>query len=366
MKILSGYHAPDTGARLELDGVPVQLPVRVPDLRRHGIAVVHQSLGLIGEFSALDNIRAGRWRGARWSRRIQRRHEEEQAISVLERLGQSVNIDRPVAQLSAESRATVAIARALQDYEPGHGVILLDEATRALTRPSLAHFYELLRAVMAEGASVVLVSHRLEEVLGACDRITVLRDGEVVAPAVQAGELDESKLTRLMLGYEQRSHAREGAKARDERVAEVTGLRGGTVQDFGVRIARGEIVGITGLARLGIRGSAPSARRSVARQQQRAHARRALKSTWAPGAGPRSGASSERACSSSRRSGTRKSLAVEMTLLDNLTLPRVGEEGAALAHRNVMAARRGAGDDSAARHHPAAPRSSRLNAERRQ
>ena len=185
MKILSGYHAPDTGARLELDGVPVQLPVRVPDLRRHGIAVVHQSLGLIGEFSALDNIRAGRWRGARWSRRIQRRHEEEQAISVLERLGQSVDLDRPVAQLSAESRATVAIARALQDYEPGRGVILLDEATRALTRPSLAHFYELLRAVMAEGASVVLVSHRLEEVLGACDRITVLRDGEVVAPAVR-------------------------------------------------------------------------------------------------------------------------------------------------------------------------------------
>jgi ribose transport system ATP-binding protein len=326
MKILSGYHAPDAGARLELDGVAVQLPVRVPDLRRHGIAVVHQSLGLIGEFSALDNIRAGRWRGARWSRRIQRRHEEEQAISVLERLGQTVDLDRPVAQLSAESRATVAIARALQDYEPGRGVILLDEATRALTRPSLAHFYELLRAVMAEGASVVLVSHRLEEVLGACDRITVLRDGEVVAPAVPAGELDESKLTRLMLGYEQRSHAREGAKARDERVAEVTGLRGGTVRDFTVRIARGEIVGITGLAGSGfeevpylLAGASPADGGMLALGERPINL------------GARRGTSVESLIGAGvfliPEKRDEEGLAVEMTLLDNLTLPRVGEKG---------------------------------------
>jgi ABC-type sugar transport system ATPase subunit len=125
------------------------------------------------------------------------------------------------------SRGRRSRSRALQDYEPGRGVILLDEATRALTRPSLAHFYELLRAVIAEGASVVLVSHRLEEVLEACDRIAVLRDGEFVAPAVPAGELGEARLTRLMLGYEQRSHARENGKARDDHVAEVASLRGG-------------------------------------------------------------------------------------------------------------------------------------------
>jgi ribose transport system ATP-binding protein len=329
MKILSGYHAPDAGARLELDGVAVQLPVRVPDLRRHGIAVVHQSLGLIGEFSALDNIRAGRWRGARWSRRIQRRHEQDQAIRVLERLGQTVDLDRPVAQLSAEARATVAIARALQDYEPGRGVILLDEATRALSRPSLAHFYELLRAVMAEGASVVLVSHRLEEVLEACDRITVLRDGEVVAPAVPAGELSEAKLSRLMLGYEQRSHARERGKARDDQVAEVTGLRGGTVQDFGVRIGRGEIVGITGLAGSGfeevpylLAGASPAdggvltlGERPVGLGARRGGRRVSVETLIGAGVFLVPEKRDE------------EGLAVELSIVDNLTLPRVGEKG---------------------------------------
>jgi ribose transport system ATP-binding protein len=326
MKILSGYHAPDAGGRLELDGLAVQLPVRVPDLRRHGIAVVHQSLGLIPEFTALDNIRAGRWRAARWSRRIQRRHEEDQAIKVLQRLGQTVDLDRPVSQLSAESRATVAIARALQDYEPGRGVILLDEATRALTRPSLAHFYELLRAVMAEGASVLLVSHRLEEVLEACDRITVLRDGEVVAPAVPATELDEARLTRLMLGYEQRAHARQNGRARDERVAEVTGLRGGVVEDFTVRIGRGEIVGITGLAGSGFE-EVP---------YLLAGASRADGGVLTLGERPIDLGSSGRASVESLIAAgvflipekrDEEGLAVEMSILDNLTLPRVGEKG---------------------------------------
>jgi ribose transport system ATP-binding protein len=326
MKILSGYHAPDAGAHLELDGRPVPLPVRVSDLRRHGIAVVHQSLGLIGEFSTLDNIRAGRWRGTRWSRRIRRRHEEEQALEVLERLGQSVDLDRPVAQLSAQARATVAIARALQDYEPGRGVILLDEATRALTRPSLAHFYELLRAVVAEGASVLLVSHRLEEVLGACDRVTVLRDGAVVAPGVPATDLDESALTRLMLGYEQRAHARPSGEARDDCVAEVEGLRGETVKDFAVRIGRGEIVGITGLAGSGFE-EVPYLLAGAARA-----AGGVLTAGGQPvDLGPTGGASVESLIAAGifliPEKRDEEGLAVEMSILDNITLPRVGEKG---------------------------------------
>ena len=365
MKILSGYHAPDTGARLELDGVPVQLPVRVPDLRRHGIAVVHQSLGLIGEFSALDNIRAGRWRGARWSRRIQRRHEEEQAISVLERLGQSVDLDRPVAQLSAESRATVAIARALQDYEPGRGVILLDEATRALTRPSLAHFYELLRAVMAEGASVVLVSHRLEEVLGACDRITVLRDGEVVAPAVpdrRTRRVEADPADARLRAAQPRARGREGTgRTRRRGHGPSRRHRAGLRRPHRPRRDRGH----HRAGRLGIRGSALSARRSVTRRRRRAYARRALDR---PGHAARDlGREPHRSWSVPHpgeagrgRPGRRDDPPRQPDT------PPGRREGAALAHRNVMAARRGAGDDSAARHHPAAPRGAHLNAQRRQ
>jgi len=248
MKILSGYHAPDPGARLEMDGREIALPLRVSELRRHGIAVVHQSLGLIPEFTVLQNMRAGRLTASPWSRRIRWSREREEAGKIFERLGQRIELHRPVRELSAERRAAVGIARALQDYEPGKGVILLDEATRALTRRSLEHFYDLLRTATAEGASVVVVSHRLEEVLGVCDRITVLRDGRVVAAGVPAKELDEAELTRLMLGRDTEAHVRRERQASDEFVADIRNLRGGLIRDVSLRIERGEIVGVTGLA----------------------------------------------------------------------------------------------------------------------
>ncbi|HTX09638.1 MAG TPA: sugar ABC transporter ATP-binding protein [Solirubrobacteraceae bacterium] len=328
MKILSGYHAPDPGGRLEMDGSEIRLPLRVTDIGRHGIAVVHQSLGLIPQFSVLENIRIGRLGAGRFTRRIRWSREREQARAVFERLGQSVNLDQPVRELSAEARATVGIARALQDYEPGRGVLLLDEATRALTRRSLRHFYELLGGVTAEGASVVLVSHRLEEVLEVCDRITVLRDGQVAAGGVPASELDEPSLVRLMLGYTQPAHVRRtrAPTSGGDCVAEVEGLRGAAVEEFNVAIKRGEIVGVTGLAGGGfedipylIGGATPAQSGTIkigARSIDLSDRRRS---------------SIEHLMSAGivlvPEKREEEGLVLELSVLDNMTLPRMGEHG---------------------------------------
>ncbi len=327
MKILSGYHAPDPGARLEVDGREVRLPLRVSELQRHGIAVVHQSLGLIPEFSVLENMRMGRLGAARWTRRIRWSYERQQATAVFERLGQTIDLRRPVRELSAEHRATVGIARALQDYEPGQGVILLDEATRALTRRTLQHFYELLRAVIDEGAATVLVSHRIEEVLEVCDRITVLRDGRVVAAGVPAAELDEAGLARLMLGYEQGAHTPRQRPAAAACVAEIRRLSGKVVRDLTVSIGHGEIVGITGLAGGGfeevpyLAGGALPARGgeiSVGGEQISLGRGRRVSIGRLIAAGvflvP--------------EKRDEEGLALEMSMLHNMTLPRLGENGA--------------------------------------
>ena len=325
-KILSGYHPPDPGGRLELDGREVRLPLHATELHRHGIAVVHQSLGLIPEFSVLENMRVSRLAPARWSRRIRWSHERQQAMRVFERLGQEVDLHRPVRELSAERRATVGIARALQDYEPGQGVILLDEATRALTRRTLDHFYDLLRTVLDEGASVLLVSHRLEEVLGVCDRVTVLRDGGVVAGAVPARDLDEAELTRLMIGYGQDAHLRRDRPATAECVAEVTGLRGDVVADFDLRVGRGEIVGITGLAGSGFEevpyllGGAVGARSGTISLDERSI-------DLAAGRGVSIEGLIAAGIVLVPEKRDEEGLAVELSVLDNMTLPRVGKLG---------------------------------------
>lgn len=249
-KVLTGLYSPDAGARLHVDGLPLRLPVRPVEARSRGVAVVHQSLGLVPEMTVLENLRVGRLRAGRISRRIRWAPERDAAGEVFDRLGRHVPIDVPVSTLSEEDRATVAIARAMQDAPPGGGLIIFDESTRALSRRSLEHFYEMLDGVVRAGTSALLITHRLEEVIDAADRVTVLRDGEVVDTGLPVAGLTESALARRMLGHmlgqisSSVPHTRHDAAPAAE-IEEVASKR---LDRVSVRVASGEIVGVTGLA----------------------------------------------------------------------------------------------------------------------
>jgi ABC-type sugar transport system ATPase subunit len=132
VKILTGVHAADPGGRIEVDGLMLGTHVSVSAMRQVGLSVVHQSLGLIEDATVIENVRAGRFAASRWLRRIDWRSERAHVAEVLARLGQRIDLDVRVAELSAEDRAAVAIARAFQDHRPGGGVIIFDESTRAL------------------------------------------------------------------------------------------------------------------------------------------------------------------------------------------------------------------------------------------
>lgn len=246
-KILTGYHAPDPGAEVRIDGAPLRLPVRLRQARDLGLAVVHQSLGLYDEASVLENIRVGRFRAARWSRRIHWDAEREAAAEVLSAMGRDVPLDAPVGGLSAEDRATVAIARALQRARDGRGVVIFDESTRALSRASLAHFYELVEGVLRTGTAVLLISHSLDEVLQVTDAVTVLRDGAVVRTG--AAGLDHGSLVHAMLGraLDEPAAATGPAPEPDGIAARIRDVTAGVLRDVTLDVARGEIVGVTGL-----------------------------------------------------------------------------------------------------------------------
>ena len=249
-KVLTGLYVPDAGARVEIDGVPLRLPVRPVEARHRGVAVVHQSLGLVPEMTVLENMRVGRLQAGRFSRRIRWAVEREAADAVFQRLGRRVPIDRPVGALSEEDRATVAIARALQDAPDGGGLIIFDESTRALSRRSLEHFYEMLDSVVDAGTSALLITHRLEEVIDAADRVSVLRDGDLVESGRTVAGLTENELATIMLDRVLGQISSGGGHTRtgEPPAAELTGVRSARLDGVSLCVAPGEILGVTGLA----------------------------------------------------------------------------------------------------------------------
>jgi ribose transport system ATP-binding protein len=251
IKILTGYHAPDVGGSLEVDGAGVGLPLTARERHRHGISVVHQSLGLLPELSVTENVRIEQHEPSRWMRRVSWRHEAEKTREALERLGSDIEPGARVADLSAEQRAIVAIARAMQNLTDGGGLIVFDESTRPLTKDALGRFYAVLGTVLAQGTSVLMISHRLEEVLQHTDRVSVLRDGRLVVAGAVTDRLTERELVTTMLGRElgslvERDHDESYASDRSDLIR-VENLSGPLVDRISFSIAPGEIVGITGL-----------------------------------------------------------------------------------------------------------------------
>ena len=247
-KILTGVYTPDAGSRVTVDGAPVQLPLRPDEARSRGVAVVHQSLGLVRDASVLENTRLGRLRGSRFLRRVDWKSERAATAAVLARMGRDIPLDARVGDLREDDRAVVAIARALQDLPDDGGLIILDESTRALGRDALEGFYSLLDGIVAKGTSVLLITHRLEEVVDAADRVTVLRDGEVVVAGRGVEGLDKTALASMMLGRQADDlEHRSTAALRDDSPVVVEGLTGPRVRDVGLQVRRGEVLGLTGL-----------------------------------------------------------------------------------------------------------------------
>ncbi|MBV9167953.1 MAG: sugar ABC transporter ATP-binding protein [Solirubrobacterales bacterium] len=325
VKVLSGYHAPDRGASLLIDGQPLELPVRPAAMGRFGLSVVHQDLGLIDAFSVVENMRVGLFGVRRFTRAIRWRQERELARASLAALGAQIDPDAPVAGLSAAERAEVAIARALQHHEHGRGLVMFDESTRALPLQPRRHFYSLLRDIARRGGSVLLVTHQLEEVLEHTDRVTVLRDGRVAGGGVDADGITEHDLIRLMLGRElpRRSKRPDRAVRPARPAAEIRGLRGRLVTDANLSVGAGEVVGLTGLLGSGfeelpylIAGARPASAGTVsvagaAFDLRSASVRELLKAGIA--------------LVPERRDT--EGLALSESMIDNVTLPRVRSRG---------------------------------------
>lgn len=257
IKLLSGFYPADPGTEIRLDGVPLKMPVSPHELQSRGIAFVHQDLGLDLGANVIENIRIGRFDANPVTRRIRWRSEAEEVAHLLHAIGAGqVSPYAMVGSLHHAERASVAIARAMQGIEYGEGLVVFDESTQSLPRDILHEFYAQVRSIAASGTSVMIVSHRLDEVLALCDRVTILEDGSATVQGQATAGLTEAELTRLILGKSAASRSSVAKQwsedTRQDRLALVVdGLAGAGVVDANLTVRAGEIVGVIGTSESG-------------------------------------------------------------------------------------------------------------------
>ncbi|MGW0841694.1 sugar ABC transporter ATP-binding protein [Streptomyces sp. NPDC002787] len=246
IKILAGYHHAEPGAVAELDGEPFDLG-HVTASRHDRLRFVHQELGLVGELSAIDNLALSHGFARTAFGNIRWREMERRTTALVERFGLGIDVRRPLATATPVQRTVVAIAAALQGWEGRRGVLVLDEPTAVLPPGEVARLFEIVREIRDAGASVLYVSHRMDEIFALADRVTVIRGGRRIATRPVA-ELTPRSLAELMAGEEMETDHRPAPPSGPSApVLEVRDLWAGPLRGVGFDLARGERLGITGL-----------------------------------------------------------------------------------------------------------------------
>ncbi|MYZ36447.1 MULTISPECIES: sugar ABC transporter ATP-binding protein [unclassified Streptomyces] len=246
IKILAGVHTPDDPApSATVEGHAFHLG-DAHSAHKAGLRFVHQDLGLVPNLSSIDNLALGFGYATGATGRIRWKEQRARAERALQTVIDDFPLRRNVGTLSVFQQTALAIARALQDWDSHGSLLVLDEPTAAMPRAQVEHLFDLLKAIRARGTSVLLVTHHLEEVFAIADRVTVLRDGSVVADqALQ--DLNAAGLTTLMTGEQNRRAARRQRSEPGPVALHLRGVSGETLQPFHLEVRRGEIVGVAGL-----------------------------------------------------------------------------------------------------------------------
>ena len=246
MSIVYGYYQAD-GGEIRVSGTPVT--IRGPeDAIGHGIGMVHQHFMLVDTFTVLENVVLGVEKGYLLRSTLS---EARQELERLEReYGLEVDPDAIVGSLPVGLQQRVEILKAL--YR-GADILILDEPTGVLTPQEVDDLFRILRALRDQGRTIILITHKLREIMALTDRVTVMRAGRVV-DHVATAETDRAQLAAMMVGRSVLLRVDKDEAAPGEALLRVENLavrdRGGVlrVRDVSFTVNAGEIVGIAGVA----------------------------------------------------------------------------------------------------------------------
>ena len=239
IKILSGHTVPDAGSLSLGEHAYGRLTPR--QAREAGIGTVYQDICLVPGLTVAENICLSSLPGRRGL--VDRAQMRTRAQVSLSELGIDIDVDAKVSSLSVAQAEFVAIAKALDE---DLRVLIMDEVSAPFAEGEVAVLEQLVRKLAARGIAIIYVTHRLDEVYRMAERMTVMRDGRVVARTTPA-ETPRERLISLIVGREMSDIYPKREAPSEERVLEVRDLVAKGVDDVSFDLRRGEILGVAGL-----------------------------------------------------------------------------------------------------------------------
>lgn len=243
MNMLSGIYHPDSG-QIFIGGREVKINSPV-DAMNLGIGMIHQHFKLVEAFQAMDNIILGT-KGRKEKSKI----TSDKIKAISHTYGLEIEPEKYVCNMSVSEKQTVEILKVL--YK-GAEILILDEPTAVLTPQETEKLFQILRKMKEKGCAIIIITHKLQEVLSISDRVTILRKGKSIDTVETAG-CDARKLTELMVGrpvsleieHPKVEKCETILKVVDLTVVKADGSR--AIDDISFDIRRGEILGVAGVA----------------------------------------------------------------------------------------------------------------------
>ena len=247
MNMLSGIYKPDAGS-IFVGGKEVSID-SPEDSKRLGIGMVHQHFKLVDVFSAADNI----WMGQEKPGFLLKKQRYAQIEEMIQKFGFELDPRKQVCNMSVSEKQTLEIIKVLY-Y--GAKIIILDEPTAVLTVQEIEKLFAVLRKMKAEGHSIIIITHKLNEVMDISDRVAILRKGEYIT-TVNTSDTSEQALTEWMVGRKvdlnierpQMEKTRPLLEVRDVSIKNDEGTN--AIKNVNFYIRGGEILGVAGIAGCG-------------------------------------------------------------------------------------------------------------------
>ncbi|WP_299801588.1 ABC transporter ATP-binding protein [uncultured Shewanella sp.] len=246
MNIIYGFYTADKGEIL-IDGIERKL-ANSKEAISYGIGMVHQHFMLVDNFTVLENVILGAEEGGLLKPSLRKARKE------LERLAKEYQLDVPldslIEELSVGLQQRVEILKAL--YR-GAKILILDEPTGVLTPQETEHLFHIFDALRAQGVTILLITHKLKEILSATDNVSVMRQGEMVAHR-ETAHTDKEELAELMVGRKVRLKAeKSGANPTDvllstHNLTYTDSMGVDRLKDVSIEIKAGEVVGVAGVS----------------------------------------------------------------------------------------------------------------------
>ncbi|WP_449355172.1 sugar ABC transporter ATP-binding protein [Virgibacillus natechei] len=245
IKVIAGIYKQDHGKVIFNQEV---MEINKPqDAINSGISTIHQEFNLVPYLDAASNIFLNREKH-NFLGRINKNAMYEETKEIFNRIGSNINPNTPISKLGVAEKQMVEIAKALSFNAK---VIIMDEPTAVLSGNEVSKLFKVISSLKKQGVSIIYISHHLEELFEIVDRVTVLRDGNLI-DTLHISEVNKQILTKKMIGRDLDKQFPDRESEIGEDILTVTDLqREGVLEEINFSLRKGEILGIAGLVGAG-------------------------------------------------------------------------------------------------------------------